>query len=333
MLARAFEWIARRETPYDWVIACDDETLRSMSEMAWPAGREPAHFPLRVMGISHIYSKIGLSRVLAAEGLRTPPFRVAPGCVEAIAAANELGYPVYLKMDSSNGGKGVFLCHCEEDVRQLAECFNLGPMLVQKKIDGQELDLSAVYLNGELVHFAHASILRALPSSGLSILRRYSPLAMVEANVVSELQALGRALQTDGFVNIACMEAADGSGRYYFEADIRPNAWVDFSRFYGEDAATRIREWFATGTTLKKDTNAKLETCTPMVISYFMRMALWELMVNRYGVWRFIPWADRRVVLSLLWSRMVMPGTRTFVPKPIRHAVKRGMLALRIAFP
>lgn len=333
MLAQAFERIAGREEAYGWVIACDDETLRSMSEMSWPAGREPKHLPLRMQEPSHIYSKIGLSRVLSQKGVRTPEFRVAFGCREAIEAARELGYPVYLKLDSANGGAGVFPCCCDGEIERLEPKFDAGPMLVQERIEGPELDLSAVYFEGELVHFAYSVVDRMMPSNRLSIVRRYSPSAIVEEDVVAELRALGRALKASGFVTISCIDAADGSGRHYFEADMRPNVWVDVSRYYGEDAAIRIREWFAKGAVLCREADATPGRTEPMTIPYFMRLALWELIVNRYRVWKFIPWADRRVVFSLLWSRIVMPGTRTLVPKTVRGVVRRGMLALRIAFP
>lgn len=333
MLHRAFERIAGGSRQYDWVIACDDETLRSMSEMEWPKGREPKHLPLRSHERRHIYSKIGLSQVLTQAAVRTPEFRVVSGCDEALAAARELGYPVYLKLDSANGGAGVFACHCDADIERLEPKFHAGPMLMQRKIEGRELDLSAVYFEGELVHFAYSAVNRVMPSNGLSILRSYYPLPMVGEDVVDELRALGRALKASGFVTISCIDAANGSGRYFFEADMRPNVWVDVSRYYGEDAATRIQEWFKTGAVLRRDAHAEPMRSEPMIIPHFLRLTLWELMVNRYGVWKFAPLPERRMAFSLLWSRIVMPGTRAFVPKQVRATLRRGMLAMRIAFP
>lgn len=333
MLAESVARITQRDMPYDWVIACDDETLRSMSEISWPAGREPRHLTLRTAGRSHIYSKIGLSQTLRQSDLKTPDFRVVGDCGEALSAAHDLGYPVYLKLDSGNGGAGVFLCQDDEDIYQLANKFVAGPMIIQKRIEGLELDLSAIYFDGKLVHFSYSSIERALPRNGPSVLRSYLPLAMVGDDVVCELRALGEALRADGFSTITCIDATDGTGRYYIEADMRPNLWTDISRCYGEDAAVRIRDWFARGAVLGKHTCAAAAQSGPIRIAHFMRVELWELLLNRYQVWKFIPWEDWPVVLSLLWARVVMPGTRALVPGRVRGMVRRGMRALRIAFP
>jgi hypothetical protein len=207
------------------------------------------------------------------------------------------------------------------------------PVLVQRWISGQEMDLSAIYFDGKLVHFAHAAVERTLSGSALSAVRRYSPLSLVGEEVFEELAALGRVLDADGFVSISCLDAADGSGRYYFEADMRPNVWVDVSRFYGEDASTRIRGWFADGETLSKQNFEKTEGCVPVTIPYFLRLEWWELLVNRYGAWRFIPWTEWNLVLRLLGSRAVMPLARAVVPHEIRRKVKRGMVGAGIAFP
>ena len=111
------------------------------------------------------------------------------------------------------------------------------------------------------------------------------------------------------------------------------HVWVDFSQFYGEDAAPRIREWFLSGASLRKDDLGIAVGCVPVTIPYFQRMALWELMLNRHHVWKFIPWTDTRVMLSMLCSQMVMPVARTVVPSKLRRLVKRGMLAAGVPFP
>ncbi len=334
MVEQAFDRIGHRDRPYDWVIAGDDETVRRLSHCAWPAGAEPKYLPRTAEGqASHLYSKIGLSRVLAAGGVKTPEFRVVNSCAECLAAARELGYPVLVKMDSASGGVGVHRCENDQDTRGLAAMFGSRPLLVQRWIAGQELDLSAIYFDRKLVHFNYSEILRKLPGSALSTVRRYSPLPLVDEEVFDELAELGRVLDANGFVSISCMEAADGSGRYYFEADMRPNVWVDFSRFYGEDSAARIRKWFAAGETLSKQSAGKPEGCTPVTIPYFLRVPWWELALNRYRVWRFIPWNEPSLVLRMLGSRAAMPLVRFVVPHGVRRWVKRGMIGAGIAFP
>jgi hypothetical protein len=49
---------------------------------------------------------------------------------------------------------------------------------------------------------------------------------------------------------------------------------------------------------------------------------LWELLVNRYRVWRFIPFADTRVVLSMLVTTYIRPLLKSLIPGKIKRAFK-----------
>ena len=239
-----------------------------------------------------------------------------------------------VKKDANNGGNGVYRCESAGDVWKLKAALGHGPLLVQQLIAGKEVDLSAIFFEQKLVHFAYSVIERTVPgNTALSALRTYYPLPLAGEEVFEEVAALGRALDANGFVNISCIEAEDGSGRYFFEADMRPNVWVDVSRFYGEDAAERIRGWFAEGEYLRRESIGGAASCVPVLIPYFKRIARWELLVNRYNVWRFIPWIETSVVLRLLCSRAVMPVARSVVPHGVRKVVKRGMITAGIAFP
>jgi len=332
--ATAYARICDRERPYDWVIACDDQTLLEMSKMDWPAGREPAYLPLQGGPAGpHIYSKIGLSRVLRAAGVRTPQFRVARSCAEASRATRKLGYPVLLKTDSDSGGAGVHLCRGVEDVWALERHFVSGPMLVQKRIEGREVDLSGFFFEGRLIHFCCAEVERMAGGGSLSAVRRYYPLRLVEKRVFTELSALGRALGANGFVSIGSIEAADGSGLYFFEADMRPTVWVDAGRLYGDDAAKRIRGWFERGEVASWEEMRAAGDEQPVRVAHFQRLAMWEMLVNRYGVWRTVPWAEWRMVAQILAARVWAPASRKLAPRSVRRVVKRWMVAMRVAFP
>ena len=230
----AYDVVRIRGKPYDWVIATDDLTLRALALLEWPPGMRLKFLPSSTPeNLPHLCSKIGLSRVLSAGGIRTPPFRIARNHEEAIEAASAIGYPVMLKVDFSGGGQGVHECAKDADIVALRHLFTEQPLLVQKKIEGTTLDLSAIYFDGELVHFTYSTCERRLKQFGLSVVRTYYPLALVDGEIFTELSALGNVLAASGFVNITCIEAADGT-RQYIEADMRPNAWADFSRFFGE---------------------------------------------------------------------------------------------------
>ena len=335
MMELAWERISHRDRPYDWVIACDDPTLWKLNCLDWPEGREPRYLARNRVGKpGHIYSKIGLSHALAKGGVQTPAYRVVESCEEALTAAQELGYPVLVKTDSDRGGFGVRRCANEKDVLALERRFRAQPLLVQRLITGRELDLSAIFFDGKLVHFAYSQVERATrESQAVSAVRTYFPLPLVENAVFEELVRLGQALDANGCVNITCIDAVDGSGRYYFEADMRPNAWVDMSRFYSEDAAERIRRWFTARETLCRESLGDGTDDVPVQMAHFLRVQPWELLLNRFGVWRFIPWNDRSVVLRQICARLLMPFSRLMMPKRARKLMRRALVAARITFP
>lgn len=312
--AASSEMLARRardrvETqPYDWVIAADDDALTALAAIAWREDARPRHLPVwRDICLRHLGSKIGLSRVLSAGGIRTPAFAVAHDCREAIAAARDLGYPVMLKIDRSSGGTGVFACEDDAQIQSQASLFARGPLLVQKRIAGRELDLSAVFFDGVLVHFTYAAYERTQSPLGPSVVRLYHPTAGVPSAIFDELTVLGRVLGAGGFVNISCIDADDGSGRQYFEADMRPTVWVDHSRFYGEDLAPRLRDWFDRGVGLACGGWDAESVPAPVVLPYFLRMRVFELLVNRYRVWDYMAWEDAGLVRRLLLRRLLGP--------------------------
>lgn len=317
MLAQETQRLVRDNT-YDWVIATDDNMLAALADLAWHNDARPRHLPVwHEQTRRHICSKIGLSHALKENAVQTPPFAVAADCSEAVSAAGVLGYPVMLKVDRSAGGLGVFECRDDDDIIARGSVFANGPLLVQKKIEGVETDLSAIYLDGMLVHFANSIFERTNLRFGPSVVRTYRSVSGVSQSIFDELAQLGRGLHLGGFVNITCIDAADGSGRYYIEADMRPNVWFDFSRFCGDDAATRIRAWYASGTSLAP-VHAGAQAYTVM-IPYFLRLRVWELLINRYRVWRFVPWHEPLLVGRLLLSKAVL----AFLA-PVRQLLRQG---------
>jgi len=323
------EQMVARAKPYDWVIAADDLALKLLGSFPWPEALRPRLLPLEGAGLAnHLFSKIGLSRALSAGGVQTPPFHAAACTSEAIEWAREHGYPVFLKVDSSRGGEGVYECCRDDDIERQKALFASSPLLVQKKIDGAEIDLSAIYFDHELVHFSYARVEKAKDRFGPSIVRTYYPLPLVDERVFTELTRLGRALDANGFSNISSIEAADGSGRYYFEADLRPNVWIDFPKYFGEDPAPQIRAWFRSGTCLSLESLKRSEPCVPVTLPYFLRMKWWEVLTNRYGVWRYISLADPMLMLERCTPRWILRLAAAIFPVPLRRKLRTWLRPL-----
>ncbi|HSR55756.1 MAG TPA: hypothetical protein VLN73_05920, partial [Alphaproteobacteria bacterium] len=122
-----------------------------------------------------------------------------------------------------------------------------------------------------------------------SSVRTYSQLALVEADVFDELQAVGNALGAHGFVNISCIRSEADGRRYYFEADMRPNAWVSSPRHRGDDPAQRIAAYFSEGRTLTHPPSIDPDLPEELAVPCFARVPLWHLAVNRSGIWKTMP--------------------------------------------
>ncbi len=318
---------ASRAKPYDWVIVTNDAILGEVVAWERRTGRQSCLLPLQKgANRRHLFSKIGLSRTLAEAGIRTPAFRAVTSRAEACEAAREIGYPVLVKRDASGGGTGVFCCHDEAALAALPDVWD-EPVLIQRKIEGTLLDLSAIYLDGMLVHFSYSVLQRTVSRFGPSSLRRYYPLGQVDSAVFAELAALGHALGAHGFSNITAIDADDGSGRYYFEADLRPNVWVDYAVYLGDDPATRIRKWFSVTTVLTKE-NAAAAEGPIQTIPHYLRFSIFDLLFNHNRVWSYICLADAPLVWALILLRPfhnIVTACGRCVPRPWKRALRRRL--------
>ncbi len=293
--------IARKNlSDYDWIIPTNETLFSEILNFDLPLQDKLKCLPvLSEKDFPHLNSKIGLSQTFARHGILTPAFRIATNPVEAATQAETLGYPVLLKEDVSSGGDGVFECNKAADIAAIKPSVWGKPVLVQKKIEGQEMDLSALFLESKLIHFNCAKIEKTCKKFGPSWLRTYSPLSEVDPAIFTELSAIGKALGAHGFTNISCIESKNGE-RHYIETDMRSNVWVEFPRFFGDDPAPKIQKWFASRETLRFPVPKSAGQPTSIRIPYFLRMKRRDILLNRYRVWNYIPFDDKKLVRRLL---------------------------------
>ena len=284
-------WI---EAALDWqsrtgglVVPCDDDLVRQVRDAAISLPAKCRLLPIAAPEhLGHAGSKVGLARALAKAGVAAPRFAVVESAGTLVAACEGLGYPLVVKVDESGGGQGVFPCRSRVEAEALAARPLRLPLLVQELIDGDLIDLSGFFRGGLPVHFVFNESLKTVGSRfGVSILRRYTRLSRVEREVFEDLVQFGEALGLDGFVNVSALRHS-GDGRLLFiEADLRPNVWVEASRIFGDDPAPKIRSAFEEGRVLTWPLPPEPGPTT-VDLPYPFRMGAWELLTNRYGVWR-----------------------------------------------
>lgn len=282
---------------YDIIVICSDDMLKEVVNATISLENKLKLLPvISEKDFTHLYSKIGLSQLLLQAGMTTPEFAVAYNLNEIIAAAEKLTYPVMVKNDSSGGGFRVFKCEHACDVRAINPDFLTFPVLVQKKIEGYEVDLSAFYRESKLIHFTYSKINDSVRLYGPSSLRTYYQLGVVDRSLFAEMEKLGRVLGADGFINVSAIKDADGHF-YFFEADMRPNVWVACSKFFGDSIAPKITKWFVNREFLNQLPEVNIDYPQQMVIPYCFRLSLKDVIMNRYKVWNFM---GKRDVIGMI---------------------------------
>jgi hypothetical protein len=186
-----------------------------------------------------------------------------------------------LKSDTGGGGDGVR----DFDLRDLETIGIDFPVLVQKKIPGPLLDLSCFFLETKPVSFSVSEVLRSKPGVyGPSAVRRYFPDRQRDPDLQALLSRLGSALGANGFCNVSAIQSSVDGQLYFFEADLRPNVWIEYPKFYGEDPALEIRLAFAApGQAETAPKRSPAQASQPLVMAYLPRLTLLEIIFNRYG--------------------------------------------------
>jgi hypothetical protein len=306
-----------RGTSYDLVSIMDDFALMGIARSNLSDEQKLALLPVTApKDTRHIGSKIGLSMVLCREGVRTPKFAAARDKTELNEKIEEVGFPAFVKIDFSGAGDGTFECNSRAELEAIGNDIDIWPVLVQEKIEGYEVDLSAFWQNGELVFFSYSTIKgesrgKFSPSS----LRLYSQLGTIDPAIFDEMRRLGRAIGAHGFVNVSAIQG-DGGHRYFFEADMRPTTWVNAPRFFGDDPAIRISRYFSCGEAMAGPGPVRPEFPDPILIPYFSRIRLWEFAINRYRSWSYLPDADTFIVVFSFVNEEIKNTMRALV-KPL----------------
>lgn len=235
----------------------------------------------------HLYSKCGLSKILQGSVVPTPAFAICNRPDELITAADQIGYPLFMKVDRSGGGDDVYECQSAQELTR--KVVNLPyPLLLQKKIVGKTVDLTSFYQHGKLVFFSYALFHKSIRGEfGPSSVRRYTQIGALPAQIYQELNALGQILGANGFANVTCIECASTGKRYFIEADMRPNVWVDYGKYVGNDAATYFKDYFEAGKVMSKPPKINSHFPISRLVPFVARLSFGEILFNRYSAWEF----------------------------------------------
>lgn len=295
------------EKQYALVVVADDPTLGAILNSDMPEERKVKLLPvISRKNLGHIFSKIGLSLALDKSGVNIPDYIIVNNEQELKASVATLGYPIVIKVDSSTGGRGVFECSDEGNLLAASSKLPIYPVLVQKKIKGRELSFEAFYQNGELIHFACSAVEEYQYKFGPTSVRKYTQLAFLEKQFFDQLELLGKALGADGFVNISSIRSEHDERLYFFEADMRPNLWIDHTKYFGDDWAPIMRRYFFSGEKTTYPYPVDSRYSGQVMLSHYSRIGWMDLVLNRHQIWKHLPDNFFSVTLySRIWVLIV----------------------------
>ncbi len=322
---------------YSLIVVGDDPTLGRILNSGLSEEDKLRLLPvISNKDLDHIFSKIGLSDAFSKNGVTTPDYLIANNEHELKTAARTLGYPIFVKIDSSAGGLGVFECLNDSDLDNSLNKLRIYPVLAQKKIEGAEVSMEAFYQKGELVHFAYSTQEKYIYKFGPTSMRRYTQLACLEKNIFNELSLIGKALGADGFVNMSSILSDHDNKLFFFEADMRPNLWVGHSKYFGDDLAKVINRHFTTGETIIYPYPFNPDYSEQVLISHYARIRLRELILNHHQVWRHLPENFLYITLRYkIWAGLVSSRRKLYkrmLSKRWRLRVKNIYERLNICF-
>lgn len=152
---------------------------------------------------------------------------------EAIAVANELGYPVLVRPSYVLGGKGMEIAYCDEDIIEYMSIIGMvkqdRPILIDKYLVGRELEVDAI-CDGEqiLIPGIMEHIERAGVHSGDSI-SVYPPQNIsedIKEKMIQYTEMLALELKVKGMLNIQYIEYEDDL--YVIEVNPRSSRTVPY---------------------------------------------------------------------------------------------------------
>ena len=287
---------------YDLIVITEDSILKLILNSNLPVHSKVILLPIcSAQNFTHIYSKINLSHLFEKKNIRTPAYFVAHSLDDLKTKMHSFKHPMLIKIDASAAGKGIVECNHSSDIDLIASKIKHYPVLVQQKIQGKTIDTSGFFQNGQPIHFDYSSFEKTyLNPHGPSVLRRYYPLSAMNADIFDEISQLGLALGAHGFVNITCILSAIDHKRYYIEADMRPNVWAGFSKYFTTDIASRIKHYFEHGRVLDIKDICSVSNHMSTLLPYYARLSWVELLTNRYHCWKYM---DKHIAVVIFLSR------------------------------
>ena len=290
---------------YNWLIPADDIIVRVLNTHIYSLELFRKIMPLtKIENRAVLGSKAGLSDLCIKYDIKTPRYLVYDDTLTPAAIGKYVGYPMLVKLDKSEGGYGVFMCQNEDALsKQLEKIENKDHLVFQQFIKGYDANTDALYKYGELIVYSYSRTLTVMREFGVSTQRMFYHNEEAE----QELIKMGRALGLNGFANITFMFDEKDGQHYLIEIDMRPNAWMYYGKFRGNNFSEAIKRVIKNDLSLKKpdekfaNERIKISLYKKDVYRCIVEKDVKGLlgwMSNKGAKWRYIPFHDKKLLLT-----------------------------------
>ena len=320
-------YIDKSGDKYQWIIPGDDAIIRILNDRITDEAQFYKIMPLtKIENRELLGSKAGFSSLCATYNIKTPGYLIYDGTHTPAQIGQRVGYPLLMKLDKSEGGFGVFMCADEQELTtQLDKVADKTNIVFQQFIKGYDINTEVLYKNGILLVYSYSRTLTIMGRFGVSTQRSFYRNTEVEA----ALTDMGSALGLSGFGNVVFMYSEQEKAHYLIEIDMRPNAWMYYGRFTGNDFSEGVRR------IINKDLRPVQppETATEQLrISLYKNdmyrcilekdikgLAAW--LTNRDGRWRYIPSYDSH--LRAACNSFLIKTFRAFAVQKLKRLFKK----------
>ena len=305
-LNQLFEYVQKSGDEYNWIIPGDDIILRLLNDKIQDEQLFYKFLPLtKIENRELLGSKAGFSILCQKYNIKTPKYKIYDKTESIQSISSYMGYPLMMKVDKSEAGIGVFKCNSEEELlnnfSQIAVKDNI---VFQQFIEGYDINMEVLYKDGELMVYSYAKILKILGKYGLSTQRLFCK----NTDIREQLVQVGRSFGLNGFASVAFMYNELDKQHYLFEVDIRPNSWLYYGKFTGNDFGEGIKR-IANGDLSLVVPDEKIFPKEIIIWHYKKDMArlivekdlkgLWHWISNKENCRRFIPTYDRKLLRAI----------------------------------
>ena len=300
-----FKLVEDNGNDYFWIIPGDDIILRVLNDTIQSEALFHKVMPLsKIENRVLLGSKAGFSELCDKYGVETPKFMIWDDKKTIDEVDRYMTYPFMVKTDKSEAGTGVFKCDNKSELADtMAKIENKENVVFQQFIEGYDINMEVLFWKGQLVVYTYAKLLKILGNFGLSTQRLFCR----NDDIQSELEKIGKSFGISGFASIAFMYSENEKKHYLIEVDIRPNSWIYYGRFSGNDFAEGIRRIISGNISVVKPDPAKFPA--EVKISLYKKDMMRTIvkkdingvlywMLNKEDCRRFVPTYDKKLMKS-----------------------------------